>query len=176
MFRRSALPSAAASLAVILLAAAGCKVQVGSAAQASAGAGPAASPGVTQVGSLIIEPAAGFSPVYNLIKGARHSIDMTMYEFTDTTAECDLAKGGELQPRLAPRCRFAVHRPGSPVASPRSRGMPCRGFVLGSACARLFIADMFDYTTMRREGAAFPPGLRLGSPRRDPDDHQAGTF
>jgi cardiolipin synthase A/B len=91
MSRRSALPSAAASLAVILLAAAGCKVQVGSAAQASSDAGPTASSGMTRVGSLIVEPGAGFSPVYNLINGARHSIDMTMYEFSDTTAEHDLA-------------------------------------------------------------------------------------
>jgi len=40
------------------------------------------------------------------------------------------------------RCRFAVRRPGSPVASPRSHGMPCRGLVLGSACARLALADV----------------------------------
>ena len=39
------------------------------------------------------------------------------------------------------RCRLAVLRPGSPVASPRSHGMPCRGFVLGSANARLAVAD-----------------------------------
>ena len=39
------------------------------------------------------------------------------------------------------RCRFAVRRPGSPVASPRSHGMPCRGLVLGDACARLVLAD-----------------------------------
>jgi len=38
-------------------------------------------------------------------------------------------------------CRFAVRRPGSPVASPRSHGMPCRGFMLGSAYARLDLAD-----------------------------------
>jgi hypothetical protein len=38
-------------------------------------------------------------------------------------------------------CRFAVRRPGSPVASPRSHGMPCRGFVLSRAYARLTIAN-----------------------------------
>ncbi len=38
------------------------------------------------------------------------------------------------------RCRFAVRRPGSPVASPRSHGMPCRGLVLGRAYARLAVA------------------------------------
>ncbi len=37
------------------------------------------------------EPSGGFSSVYNLINTARHSIDMTMYELTDTTAEHDLA-------------------------------------------------------------------------------------
>jgi phosphatidylserine/phosphatidylglycerophosphate/cardiolipin synthase-like enzyme len=33
----------------------------------------------------------GLSSVYNLINGAKHSIDVTMYEFSDTTAEHDLA-------------------------------------------------------------------------------------
>jgi cardiolipin synthase len=48
---------------------------------------PAAQPEI----SLLAEPAAGFSPVYSLFNRARHSIDVTMYEFTDTTAEHDLA-------------------------------------------------------------------------------------
>ncbi len=58
------------------------------------------------------------------------------------------AHGQETRPRLVmagrrawSRCRFAVRRPGSPVASPRSHGMPCRGFVLGAACTRLAVAD-----------------------------------
>jgi phosphatidylserine/phosphatidylglycerophosphate/cardiolipin synthase-like enzyme len=55
----------------------------------AAGQGPG--PRLTRVGTLIIEPSAGFSPVYGLINGARHSIDVTMYEFADTTAEHDLA-------------------------------------------------------------------------------------
>ena len=46
---------------------------------------------MTRSGPLIVEPGAGFSPVYRLISGARHSIDVTMYEFSDTTAEHDLA-------------------------------------------------------------------------------------
>jgi cardiolipin synthase A/B len=97
MFRRSALATAAAtaSVAVVLLGVAGCKVEVPSAAQASGGgttsAVQAASSGVTRAGSLVIEPGAGFSPVYSLISGAKHSIDVTMYEFADTTAEHDLA-------------------------------------------------------------------------------------
>jgi cardiolipin synthase A/B len=42
-------------------------------------------------GPLITEPRAGFSPVYRLVRSARHSIDMTMYELEDTTAENALA-------------------------------------------------------------------------------------
>jgi len=37
--------------------------------------------------------------------------------------------------------RFAVHRPGIPVASPRSHGVPRRGSVPGGAGARLALAD-----------------------------------
>jgi cardiolipin synthase A/B len=48
-------------------------------------------PGDARAGRLITEPRAGFSPVYRLIRGARHRIDMTMYELADTTAERDLA-------------------------------------------------------------------------------------
>jgi cardiolipin synthase A/B len=97
MLGRSALASAsatAASLVVVVLAVAGCKVQVPSAAQASAGttgAVQAGTSGVTREGSLVVEPGAGFSSVYNLINGAKRSIDVTMYEFSDTTAEHDLA-------------------------------------------------------------------------------------
>ncbi len=94
MFHRSALP-AAVSLAVVLLTAAGCKIQVPDAAQAGAsstsGAAASGRSGVTQAGSLFVEPGAGFSPVYDLMGRARHSIDVTMYEFSDTTAEHDLA-------------------------------------------------------------------------------------
>jgi cardiolipin synthase A/B len=93
MFRRSAL-TAAASLAVVLLAVTGCKVQVSAADPAgasTAGAVQAGTSGVTRAGPLIIEPGAGFSPVYSLISGARRTIDVTMYEFSDTTAEHDLA-------------------------------------------------------------------------------------
>ena len=76
-------------------------------------------------------------------------------------------EGGGFQPRLASRCWFAVRRPGNPAllaqaGSPRSHGMPCRGLVLGNACAYLIIVNMFDYTTMRREGVAFLAGLRPG--------------
>ena len=45
---------------------------------------------MTRSGPLIVEPGAGFSPVYSLINGAaQHRRDM--YQFSDTTAEHDLA-------------------------------------------------------------------------------------
>jgi cardiolipin synthase A/B len=97
MFRRSGL-AAAASLATVLLGVAGCKVDVPSAAGSSSGtsdAVQATSSGVTRAGSLVIEPGAGFSPVYSLINGAKHSIDVTMYEFADTIAEHDLASAAK---------------------------------------------------------------------------------
>jgi cardiolipin synthase len=92
MFRRNARASAAAlvCVAAVTLAVAGCKVD-SPAAAAGPAAGPGPDPGVTRAGALIIEPGAGFSPVYGLINGARHSIDVTIYEFADTTAEHDLA-------------------------------------------------------------------------------------
>ena len=40
---------------------------------------------------LLTEPAAGAGPVYQLIAAARSSIDLTMYELVDSTAEADLA-------------------------------------------------------------------------------------
>ena len=41
--------------------------------------------------ALITEPGAGFAPLYRLIGAARHTIDITMYEFADSSAERDLA-------------------------------------------------------------------------------------
>src|SRR5690242_4006638 len=93
MVRARAFTGAVACAAAVL-AVTGCKID----APAAAGAGPAAEtsgqapgPGLTRAGALVIEPGAGFSPVYGLINGARHSIDMTMYELADTAAEHDLA-------------------------------------------------------------------------------------
>ena len=85
---------AVAFVAAMLLAVTGCKIDPPAAASAGSAADPAAQgpgPGLTRVGALIIEPTAGFSPVYGLINGARRSIDVTMYEFADITAEHDLA-------------------------------------------------------------------------------------
>jgi cardiolipin synthase A/B len=70
----------------VLLAAAGFKIQVSGTVPTGAAAA-----GVTRSGPLIVEPGAGFSPVYRLLSGARHSIDVTMYELSDITAEHDLA-------------------------------------------------------------------------------------
>ncbi len=95
MVRRSVLSPAVvlAGLAAVVLVLTGCKVQVPAAAGSSSTAVQAASApsGVSRAGSLIVEPGAGFSPVYRLIDAARHSVDVTMYEFADTTAERDLA-------------------------------------------------------------------------------------
>jgi cardiolipin synthase A/B len=39
---------------------------------------------------LVTQPGDGYTPIYDLINGARSTLDMTMYELTDTTAEHDL--------------------------------------------------------------------------------------
>jgi phosphatidylserine/phosphatidylglycerophosphate/cardiolipin synthase-like enzyme len=84
----------AAAAAAAILALAGCKglPTAGAGASGGGGSGGGAAPAApAQSGALITEPQAGFSPVYHLIKQARHSIDLTMYEFSDTKAEHDLA-------------------------------------------------------------------------------------
>ena len=90
--RPSALgPAAARWAAAALLAAllAGCKITLAAPAATSAPGSPSSAP--ARSGSLITEPGTGFWPVYRLIKRARHSIDVTMFEFADTKAEHDLA-------------------------------------------------------------------------------------
>jgi len=49
-----------------------------------------AAPAPAGAATLLVEPQAGFSPVYRLISHAKRRIDITMYEFADTTAEHDL--------------------------------------------------------------------------------------
>ncbi len=62
---------------------------------AGTGGAAAAAPSATSphavTYTLVTEPTAGYTPIYNLINSATTSIDMTMYELTDTTAEQDLA-------------------------------------------------------------------------------------
>jgi phosphatidylserine/phosphatidylglycerophosphate/cardiolipin synthase-like enzyme len=92
--------------ATVMLTVAGCKVTVSGTASSPTPAGspataaaPSAAPsasggsptGTLRSGTLVVEPSGGFSGVYSLIDGAKHSIDVTMYEFSDTTAERDLA-------------------------------------------------------------------------------------
>ncbi len=43
---------------------------------------------------VLAEPRAGLGAIYRLITGARHSVDLTMYELGDQTAERDLAAHG----------------------------------------------------------------------------------
>ena len=50
-------------------------------------------------------------------------------------------KGRDSSRDLQSRCRFAVHRPGNPEASPRSRDVPRRGLMQSGAGARLALTD-----------------------------------
>ena len=91
MLRLGALKQGPARWAVAALLTAltalpgGCKIAIPQSATATSAPGPA------RAGSLVTEPAAGFSPVYRLIGRAKHSIDVTMFEFADDTAERRLA-------------------------------------------------------------------------------------
>jgi phosphatidylserine/phosphatidylglycerophosphate/cardiolipin synthase-like enzyme len=99
--------SAAAVLVTATLALAGCRIDTsgggldssgGSAPGGSGSSGPAATSvpsGPSAAGSLIIEPNAGFSAVYSLIGQAKSSIDLTMYELSDHTAESDLGAAAQ---------------------------------------------------------------------------------
>lgn len=51
---------------------------------------PAAAQTASQ--KLVIEPGQGLTSIYNLINSAKSTIDMTMYELVDTTAQTDLCK------------------------------------------------------------------------------------
>jgi hypothetical protein len=74
--------------------------------------------------------------------------------------------GGDFSHEFRSRCQFAVHRPGIPEASPRSRGMPCRGSAPAGADARLALADSSKVayrTDIRMEvERRFLPGLKAG--------------
>jgi phosphatidylserine/phosphatidylglycerophosphate/cardiolipin synthase-like enzyme len=52
---------------------------------------PAAATGGSGALRVLVEPAAGVGTIYKLITGAKSSVDLTMYELRDTTAEDDLA-------------------------------------------------------------------------------------
>lgn len=61
------------------------------AAASSAASAPPPGPVRSGTDTLVVEPDQGLQPVYSLISGADHSIDLTMYELVDTKAEQALA-------------------------------------------------------------------------------------
>jgi cardiolipin synthase A/B len=77
--------TSAISIAATVAAAA-----MGIAAAPATPAGASAAPSASGTYTLYTEPAQGFSPFYDLVNGAKTSIDLTMYELEDTTAEKDL--------------------------------------------------------------------------------------
>jgi len=90
---------AAAGLVLALgLGTTGCKglssLSAGSSSQPGGGSGSAAGGGpATASGrglTVLAEPQAGLARVYSLITSARSSVDLTMYELNDPTAEADL--------------------------------------------------------------------------------------
>jgi cardiolipin synthase len=87
---------------LIMLAAAGLGLSVAACSSAVPGQGAAAeqfaqttavrlSSSPTASLRLLTEPASGIGPIYQLITGAKHSVDLTMYELADPAAEADLA-------------------------------------------------------------------------------------
>ncbi len=52
---------------------------------------PAAAAGGSGTLQVLVEPTAGVGAIYKLITGAKSSVELTMYELRDTTAENDLA-------------------------------------------------------------------------------------
>jgi cardiolipin synthase A/B len=82
MFQRNPRHLASAISLVAAVAAAAMGIAAAPATPASASA--------AATYTLYTEPSQGFSPVYDLINGAKTSIDLTMYELEDSTAEKDL--------------------------------------------------------------------------------------
>ncbi len=76
---------------LIMLAAAGLGAGLAAPATAHASVRLAGSANSAASLRLLTEPAAGIGPIYQLITGARSSVDLTMYELADPTAEADLA-------------------------------------------------------------------------------------
>ena len=59
--------------------------------KASHAAKPPAATGGSGTLRVLVEPAAGVGAIYKVITGAKSTVDLTMYELRDTTAEDDLA-------------------------------------------------------------------------------------
>lgn len=89
----SVVVGATAALTVAGCHAVSAALSDGSSPGGSAAAVQAAGPVSAGSGALRVlsEPQAGVSSVYALINGAKSSIDLTMYELIDSTAESDLA-------------------------------------------------------------------------------------
>ena len=78
------IPFAGMALSIMLLATAvsGC-----AAAQPTAPTAPTPPKPPMPAVALVVEPQAGYQPVYDFIAGARTSLDMTMYQLADTKAQ-----------------------------------------------------------------------------------------
>ncbi len=79
------------SITVALVAAA--VALFGAPARFAAATVPAATAGPRY--TLVTEPAAGLSPIYTILTSAKRTVEMTMYELRDATAEADLVRDAE---------------------------------------------------------------------------------
>jgi cardiolipin synthase len=105
MYRKIAIVLAAAGLGVSVAACSGAVSSQDATSEQSAKTAAAGTPTSVAVTSaaarrsaspaaslqLLTEPGSGIGPIYKLITGAKHSVDLTMYELVDSTAEADLA-------------------------------------------------------------------------------------
>ncbi len=75
--------------------------------------------------TLTVEPDQGMGPVYQAIDGARHSIDLVMYELEDTTAVNDLiqAKDRGVSVRVILDQAYAKSQNGSAYAALTGQGV-----------------------------------------------------
>ncbi len=105
MYRKILITLAAAGLGASVAACSGtvpaqnaASQQPATAATSRAASGSASVDSATEPGSassaaslrLLTEPGSGLGPIDKLITGAKHSVDLTMYELIDSTAEADL--------------------------------------------------------------------------------------
>jgi cardiolipin synthase A/B len=86
---------------------------------------PTAEPAGARADQLIVEPDEGMSPIYRLLSSPRRSLDMTMYELADPTAESiladDAARGVQVRVVLDSRLEGRRNQPASDFL--RARGV-----------------------------------------------------
>jgi cardiolipin synthase A/B len=86
---------------------------------------PRAEPLGARADALIVEPEAGMAPIYSLLSAPRRTLDMTMYELVDTTAESiladDAARGVRVRVVLDHRLERSRNQPAYDFL--RSRGI-----------------------------------------------------